>query len=215
MVSVWIPVITAFSALFGVVVGQYWQGRREERRWWWERELDAEHREEQRLRDREMWARDDRNRFMDQKRQIYVDYHTCAYNISVLIIDTGRRMRESQSATDNPDLGSGDFLDSLDFAKKFTEKYDELKVIRNYIRLMAPAEVLTAVTRIDEILIPVIDRFYDNGMQAAPEIWSNLRTARFELFDVMRRDLNPGGSMLPDGTIPQFVSEAKAETWTG
>lgn len=159
MTSVWVPVITALAALLGVVVGQAWQARREQRRWKWERELDAEHREEQRQRDREMWAREDRNRFTEQKRQIYVDYQTSAYRISVLLVDTSRRLRELQSSGDGHDLDSGEFLDSIGFAAQFTEKYDDLKIIRNHIRIMAPADVIAAVTRIDQVLIPVIDVF--------------------------------------------------------
>jgi hypothetical protein len=213
MTSVWVPVITALAALLGVVVGQAWQARREQRRWKWERELDAVHREEQRQRDREMWAREDRNRFTEQKRQIYVDYQTCAYRISVLLVDTSRRMREVQSSGDGHDLDSGAFLDSLDFATKFAEKYDDLKVIRNHIRIMAPAEVVASVTRIDQVLIPAIDVFYEADPQSVRDLWISLRSARLELFDTMRRDLDPEGSLLTEGVTAQFITHDEAETW--
>lgn len=213
MTSVWVPVITALAALLGVVVGQAWQARREQRRWKWERELDAEHREEQRQRDREMWAREDRNRFTEQKRQIYVDYQTCAYRISVLLADTSHRLRELQSSGDGHDLDSGEFLDSIGFTTQFTEKYDDLKVIRNHIRIMAPADVVAAVTRIDQVLIPAIDVFREADSRTARDLWLSLRKARLELFNTMRRDLDPEGSLLAEGTTAQFITHDEAETW--
>ena len=213
MTSVWVPVITALAALLGVVVGQAWQARREQRRWNWERELDAEHREEQRQRDREMWAREDRNRFTEQKRQIYVDYQTCAYRISVLLADTSRRLHELQSSGNGHDLDSGEFLNSLGFAAQFTEKYDDLKVIRNHIRIMAPADVVAAVTRIDQVLIPAIDVFCEADSRTARDLWLNHRKARLELFNTMRRDLDPEGTLLTEGVTAQFITHDEAETW--
>lgn len=202
MTSVWVPVITALAALLGVVVGQAWQARREQRRWKWERELDAEHREEQRQRDREMWAREDRNRFTEQKRQIYVDYQTCAYHISVLLVDISSRLLKVQSSGDGNELDNGASLESLDYATEFTEKYDDLKVIRNHIRIMAPSGVVAAVARIDQVLMPVVDALYEADPRKVRDLWISLRAARLELFNSMRRDLDPGGSLLTE-----------AETW--
>jgi hypothetical protein len=213
MTSVWVPVITALAALLGVVVGQAWQARREQRRWKWERELDAEHREEQRQRDREMWAREDRNRFTEQKRQIYVDYQTSAYRISVLLVNTSRRLGELQSSGDGHDLDSSEFLDSIGFATQFTDKYDDLKMIRNHIRIMAPADVIEAVTRIDQVLIPVIDVFREADPRMARDLWLSLRKARLELFNTMRRDLDPEGSLLTEIVTAQFIIHDEAETW--
>jgi len=213
MTSVSVPVITALAALLGVVVGQAWQARREQRRWKWERELDAEHREEQRQRDREMWAREDRNRFTEQKRQIYVDYQTCAYRISVLLVDTTHRLREVRNSGDGHALDGRALLDSLDFVTQFTEKYDDLKVIRNHIRIMAPAEIVAAVTRIDQVLIPAIDVFCEAYPKSARDLWIGLRSARLELFNTMRRDLDPEGSLLTEGVTAQFITHDEAEAW--
>jgi hypothetical protein len=210
--SVWIPVITALAALLGVVVGQAWQARREQKRWRSERELDAEHREDQRQRDRDMWAREDRNRFTEQKRQIYADYQTCAYRISVLLVDASQ-LRGAQSSADGDDLDSDTFLNNLNFTARFTERYDNLKVIRNHIRLMAPADVVAAATRIDQILIPAIDVLHEADPRKIRDLWNRLRVARLELFDWMRRDLDPESSLLTECATVQFITNDEAETW--
>lgn len=213
MASVWVSVITALAALIGVIVGQAWQAQREQRRWKWERELDAEHREEQRQRDREMWAREDRNRFTDQKRQVYVDYQTCAYRISTFLVETSQLLSEEQSASNQDRRDCSVVLDDLEFTGQFTQKYDDLKVIRNHIRLMGPPQVVAAVTRIDEVLIPAKEVFYEADLRKVRDLWVALRTARIELFDSMRKDLDPESALLSDGPIAQFISHDDAERW--
>lgn len=209
MVSVWIPALTAFAALLGVFVGQFWQGHREDKRWSRERELDVEHREEQRQRDHEIWAREDRHRFTEQKRQVYVDYQTRAYHVSVLLLATSKYLSQKDAAK-GENFDSRALLDGLDFTRQFAEKYDDLKAVRNHIRLIAPADVLAAVTRIDQVLVPAIGSLYADARQAR-DLWSNLRAARFELVDAMRRDLNPGTSLLADEVMPPFVSQAEVD----
>jgi hypothetical protein len=63
MVSGWVPAITALAALLGVIVGQFWQARREDKRWKRERG--------ERL---EQWQREDRYRFAEYKRELYADF---------------------------------------------------------------------------------------------------------------------------------------------
>jgi hypothetical protein len=202
MTSVWVPIVSALAALLGVAVGQAWQARREQRRWKWERELDAEHREEQRHRDREMWAREDRNRFTEQKRQIYIDYQNYAYSISVFLFETSYSLRKTQGSGGEHNLGKGTSLDDPNYAKRFAEKRENLGVIRNHVRLMAPSAVLVAIARIDQVLIPAVNVLQEADPGKVHDLWVGLRAARLELFNTMRQDLNPGSSLLTE-----------AETW--
>jgi hypothetical protein len=80
--SPWTVIITAAAAFLGVVVAQWWTGRREDRNWQrqlqmyatqWEdqRTRDAELREDQRRKDQDSWHREDRHRFTEHKRTLY------------------------------------------------------------------------------------------------------------------------------------------------
>jgi hypothetical protein len=214
MASAWVTAITAIAALVGVGVGQFWQGRREDMRWARERKLDAERREEQRQRDREMWAREDRHRFIEQKRQVYVEYQTCAYRISVTIVDTYRHLANIKNSQKSASTRKRELLDNeLYFAEKFTSQYDSLKVVRNHLRLMASAEVVSTVTRIDNILIHVLDEMRSGDLRTGYSLWSSLRAARRDLVDIMRRDLNPESSPLISSDAPHFVASGNAEAW--
>jgi hypothetical protein len=213
MVSAWVPAITAIAALAGVLIGQFWQGHRENMRWARERELDAEHREEQRQRDREMWAREDRHRFTEQKRQIYVEYQPCAYRISVTIVDTYQRLSNVKKAREDANIRREFLDDELGFAEKFTSQYEDLKVVRNHIRLMAPAGVVAAITRIDKILIRVFAVVYSGDLQMGHGLWDSLRAARLDLVDIMRLDLSPESSPLTNSDVPHFVASGEAEAW--
>src|SRR3954447_9710047 len=67
MNQMWNAVIPAVAALLGVLLGNMLQARRELRKWQLERDA-------QRQRDREQWEREDRHRFIEQKREIYADF---------------------------------------------------------------------------------------------------------------------------------------------
>jgi len=74
MGNVWTAVLPAVTALAGVLLGQVLQGRREEKRWHRGRERDQELSSHQRAQNVALWAREDRNRFVDYRRDLYADY---------------------------------------------------------------------------------------------------------------------------------------------
>jgi hypothetical protein len=193
---------TALSALLGVAVGQFLQGRRENIRWARERELEDERREEQRQRDRELWTREDRNRFIDKVREAYVDYQNSAYVLSAYFFNTVREVDEA----DTGEIEREDLLAERDFSGRFTDLNNQLKIVRTRLRLLAPPEVLSAVTNIDEILMPSIEVFMTSS-DAARQLWTSLRSARFDLFNAMRSDLDPRMPPLATDQTSGFVDE--------
>jgi hypothetical protein len=155
--SPWTVVITAAAAFLGVVVAQWWTGRRENRNWQrqremyaqqWEdqRERDGEQREDQRQRDRELWEREDRHRFTNDKRQIYAEFLTAADSttdewltaLRLLQAEVNRRQRAGEEQI----LDLHEWCRDNGIAASLRQSWGELDRLASLIALIAPAPVV-------------------------------------------------------------------------
>jgi hypothetical protein len=213
MASNWSAIFPAIAALAGVALGQLWQGRREDKRWEREHALERERRSDQRERDKEIWAREDRARFTDQKREVYAEYQTAAYRISVLIVDADADYVKVAQAAPGERLDRLAFFSGHRFSDDFRHAYDDLRIIRNQVRLVAPPEVTRLTAPLDGVLISAIEIVLQGQSADVKVLWSNLRRARFDLLDAMRLDLDPESQPLSRPGHDNFVPDADAVQW--
>lgn len=211
MTSNWSPIIPAVAALAGVAIGQLWQGHRDDKRWEREHALERERRGEQRTRDQEIWAREDRARFKDQKRVIYAEYQTVAYKISTIIVDADSDFVKAAEMVSDGKLDRPSFFAEHRFRDDFRDAYDGLRMIRNQVRLVAPPAVTRLTAPLDNVLISAIDVVVEGESADVKISWSNLRRARFALLDAMRLDLDPESQTLREsGHAENFVPDVDA-----
>ena len=89
--SPWTAVIAAAAALIGVLLGELLQTRREDRNW--ERQ-----REDQRRRDAEAWAREDRIRFLEIRRQLHSEFLGEAQKVERMLIGAQYKLEKAAAS---------------------------------------------------------------------------------------------------------------------
>jgi hypothetical protein len=196
--SPWTVVITAAAAFLGVIVAQWWTGRREDRNWrrqremyahQWEdqRERDKEQREDQRQRDRESWAREDQHRFTDYKRDLYARQLHAIRNLQDSVQDILFRVRFGLSEGQRPFNDIGQFL-GHDLIERGPELGRIASMTRDEISLVAPKEIERIASDLIGVLLDA------RGDLIVRENWKATRDAvegfrLHTLTDAMRADL--------------------------
>ena len=192
MGSLWPSVIAAVSALLGVAVGQVVQGRREERRWSRERERDAEQRTDARDRDRELWGREDRHRFVETKRAIYADYLRHLAELEQVLQFSAKTLKELLPRADEADVPFDTALmyHGAGIDDQVKQMGSAIAKLRYDVQLIAPKHLSTVAELVNAKYLLAITKALGGKVEEFESERAAFGKTRARLVELMRHDLD-------------------------
>jgi len=195
--ALWPAALPALAALAGVLLGQFIQGRREEKRWHRERERDEALWSQQRDKDAALWAREDRIRFADYRRDLYADFLATLIRYADLLerasveidIEEHRRVDEGETLLDN--YGAWLYERGYD---DLAPTGKDLDLLTQRVGLVAPAPVERTAASLNYVARSAIEMLIINKKPTlAYDVTQDVFNGIPELHTLMRADLTGHG----------------------
>jgi hypothetical protein len=179
--SIWTGIVAGLFAFCGVILAQLYQGKRDEKNREHERIIYSDTWGEQRDRDRELWNREDRFRFAQDRRKLYGDFLARHATFS----DHIRHMERRRNHDNDPDPAD---------IKKAEEIAGKFRSVVNQITIAAPKPISNATKNIFDEVANVFIKVADTppGITISPNPYDSLLTAARNtrpLVEEMRKDV--------------------------